>query len=378
MAIYDISQNGQQITIARGLKNNSTIALTGTTLSMTVPTGISVVSVVPRNAKGTYSPSTKVWTVGNIAVGEEAYADYVFEITDKSQAYTYTYEGAQYFGFQITFVAASNESPDINLANNTKYVNITVSGACATQPSNYYCPPVNNFAIPSPCVVDDPYQNITGNVAVNDTACGQGCTTTYALVSASEVNCVINAFDTGNGNFNITVVDALSDWSFQYTESCSGCPSGSSYGPFGPATVSGEALFQGATISNYVQGATLYSTLSYASGIYTFTPPFGSAVTFYDGLLRVTPVTKTADATLTSTELWARIDASSNDVELTLPVGVPVGHPVIIGLKDQSGAFVGTVTSSAITGYGTTYTFANVGDSVTFKHVGSGVWDVIG
>lgn len=376
--IYDISQNGQSITFARCLYNNSAVALTGVTLAATIPTGISVVSAVPRNAKGTYSSTTKVWTAGNVAAYETACIDYQIEITDKAQAYTYTYDGAQYFGFQLVFVAASQESPDINIGNNTKYLNITVSGACATQPSNYYCPPVNNFATPTPCVVDDPFQNITGNVAVNDTACGQGCTTTYALVSASEVNCVINAFDTGNGNFNITVVDALAEWSFQYTESCSGCPSGGSYGPFGPATVSGKALFQGATISNYIQGATLYSTLSYANGIYTFTPPFGAATTFYDGLLRVTPVTKSADATLLSTEIWARIDASGNDVELTLPVGVPVGHPVIIGLANQSGAFVGTVVSSTITGYGTTYTFANVGDSVTFKHVGSGVWDVIG
>lgn len=405
---YNISNNGQQVAVLRGVKNSSTIPLTSVALAFTIPTGVSVVSAVPRNAKGSYSPSTKIWTVGNLAVAEEANIDLVFEITDKAQAYSYTVDGGQYFGFQVTLTASSAENPDINLSNNTKYINIVVSGACASQPSDYYCPPVNNFAPPTPCAVADPFQNITGNVLVNDKLCdssdqNNGCTTKLELVG-SPVNCVINAFDLYNGNYSITVVDALDEWSFQYRPTCVGCNDGKTYSGFSAVTVSGKALFQGATIDNYLQASGNYGQLvDNSDGTFTFTPAYGSPVTFNAGwttasvtnnVLTLTypdantldislfgdfivDADHTADFTADGSKTYYRLDGTSAGVVATISGTYPIGRPYVFRAINVDNAVSLSLGGGNTFDDGTTsYAFVNPNTSVTIVRVSATIFDI--
>lgn len=372
-----ITGPNQTITgITRTITNqNANTPFTNVVGTFTVPDGLLLTNVVAPSGTTFVTP---IWYAGTINGLVSKTLQFDVKVLDINKAYTYTHEGQSYFGFLITFVASSDQGNlESNTQDNTFNIPFKLDGVCATQPYNYYNNLTNNFAPPTPCGVDDPYQNVSGNVMINDTLCGNGCTTTAAYVTGSAVNCTVNAFDVGNGNYNVTITDATVAWSFTYTLSCSNCPSGSNYGPFGPYTVSGTPLIGDATILNAVQDNSAYGVLTYSNGIYTFTPAFGAPVTFYGGLVQVPPVTKSADATLLQTEVWARIDASANDVELTLPLSAPVGYQIIVTLAAQTGIFVGAVTAAGITGSGTTYTFTNVGEVAIFKHVGSDVWDII-
>lgn len=180
------------------------------TVNVSVPAGLQIIGF--SSTKPTATFIDPVVNVGSLNHGEMVWIYFDVEVIDISQAIAGTF----------TLTAVVNGC-DTNPLNNTIIDVVTV-----------------NFIPPVAGAVDDPFGCVCGNVATNDTPCST-CTTEYRLLAGSEVNCTVS-MNVNTGEYQITYIDILQPWSFQYHIWCVNCSDGNDYQVSGPATVSGAAL----------------------------------------------------------------------------------------------------------------------------------------
>lgn len=202
--------NGAIFTWSLNVSNNSTITVTGVTVAVTLPLGISLANTVPT--KGTYNTGTDVWTIGSINAGASHTLSIEVEVTDESlQPYT------------INAIVAGNEfEPYVlnNIANNIK------GGACGEGcAGGFNC---NDNLVSCTC----------GQISLLSGTCSPNSTIDYRIVENSEVNAVVD-LDPLTGNYHITIEDRdVETWSFDYEVYC--CCGEVCTGPLTSCTISGN------------------------------------------------------------------------------------------------------------------------------------------
>lgn len=211
--MYTVIQNGDQVTIPVYARNNGTGIEPNALITISVPTGMSLVSATPN--KGTFTDP--IWNVGSLNPGDEFRMDVVLEVTDLAEA-------PFLFSYSI-----SGEAVDGVAANDAKTVTIEAVNDLFSATAN-----------------DDSNLSMSFDLSENDVPCNY-CETKWTITAPSVTNGTIIAFDqtTGKGEFRFD--DPTVDASFEYTISCYNCGDGVTYDQ-DTAMATFPALFDGAWI----------------------------------------------------------------------------------------------------------------------------------
>lgn len=229
--------------------NNGPQDATNVVTSLTIPAGIEVYATTPEY--GTYNTSTDEWTISSIPFVEPNPKCYKltvqFKITDASLA-----------PFSIPYSTTADES-ETNVADNSGTIEITrecpsvyilnagnYGGNCCGR-SWEYCDDLLSDPTPGAQPASVNAACLCGDLKQGSIPCNDCCKSQFALVTDSEVNLDSVTIDANTGIYKVVPTDPTLVWSFQYEISCTncyGCDDETVTGPFGPATVTGPALFE--------------------------------------------------------------------------------------------------------------------------------------
>lgn len=239
--------NGTLVTRTVTVCNNGPQDATNVVTAFTPPAGIEIYAVT--TTVGTYNTSSDEWTIPSIPYVESNPKCYTitlqFKITDATAA-----------PFDIPYVTTSDQS-ELNPADNSG--TITIERECPS----VYIVNANNFS--GSCTKDWSYCDdllddssvgaapasvnsgcLCGDLKYGSIPCNNCCKTEFELVPDSEVNLDSVTIDANTGLYRVIPTDPTLEWSFQYQlncVNCGGCDDDAVNGPFGPATVTGPALF---------------------------------------------------------------------------------------------------------------------------------------
>lgn len=198
-------------------------------VSFTPPTGATVQSIQPFGGVGVVVGND--WTLAEFKVGFVYKADVVLNVPDPSLL-----AGNLTISINGTLVEVV---PANNIATGQLPTTMNCPGGQTVVVQTGPCPP------PTATPVSDTAPLFNGYVGGNDTKCNAGVTE-FRVLTGSEVNATIVKFDKTTGYYEVNPVDVTLPWSFQYNiyciDACSACPTGNEWGPFGPATVSGNPV----------------------------------------------------------------------------------------------------------------------------------------
>lgn len=186
-----VSYNNDIITLSPNLKvkNNQPHNNENVKVVFTIPSGLVFVSNNPT--KGSYSNSTKTWTIGTLAGNEEVFLkDFKLKVTNINNA-----------PFTVT-ATVSGDSTDNDSGNNT-YSWLIESDTCA----------------PAAGANSDISSCLCGSVATNDTPCTKGVTE-WRLNPLSVVNGQMMSWDELTGEYNFKYIDNSKDITFTYNLYC--------------------------------------------------------------------------------------------------------------------------------------------------------------
>lgn len=215
-----VHNNGDRFFVNPKFVNNNAVVAVDAKVTFTVPTGVTMLSAnVPQG-----SVSGNVWSLGDVPANQTFIGAFEFQVVNISLA-----------PFILSWLVSSRNG-DSNQANNT-FADIIYDSVCL--PTAPVAPALTVRPI------DDPSQCLCHFVGDNDIKCPSGSNAIYTVVLGSEINGVVT-LDPSTGFAHVIPTDPMLGWSYQYEISCRSCTTNAITGPFGPATVSGPPMFNGA------------------------------------------------------------------------------------------------------------------------------------
>jgi len=190
-----VRKNGDHIIFTVPVINKSGTVATGVYLDIVLPTGVTYDG--HTQTKGSFNPSTNVWTVGNLQPSESHTLDLKVQVIDIDEA-------------PFLFLASvMGDQLDPNNSNNTYTYKVE-----------------RDSAAPNSGAIDDLFSDLSGDLSELGTDCST-CFTKYKLVTDSEENLSVVNLDE-EGPYRVSLKDPTKPGSFEYAIWCE-CGGGENY-----------------------------------------------------------------------------------------------------------------------------------------------------